>query len=103
MDILSFGLGIAFALVIILLVVLVMGIIKLNRLGKSIVELWAGVRDLQNEAEKFENNVNRMIDGVHDNYSAGDNELNSIINLEIEELNRSVDSKLDKLENRIKK
>ncbi len=103
MDILSFGLGIAFALVIILMVVLVMGIIKLNRLGKSINELRTGVRDLKNEADKFENNVNCMIDGVHDNYSAGDNELNNIINREIEELNRSVDSKLDKLENRIKK
>ena len=87
METLSFGLGIAFVVVIAIVVVAVYALVKVLKLQQSVGGL---SRNLQDTTRDFYNDKDREVSNLH----------RRIDNVE-ESIYRAIDSRLDRLENKL--
>jgi hypothetical protein len=88
MDTLSFGLGIAFVVVVAIAIVAVLALFKSIKNQRQIENIW---RDLSDSSSDFYGHIGNIGDSIHRR-----------IDSEVTQIRSDIDSRLDKLENKLK-
>lgn len=89
MDTLSFGLGIAFVVVVAIAIVTVLALVKSLKNQRQIESMW---RSLSDSSSDIYNQIGNIGDSIHRR-----------IDSEVIQINSDMDSRLDKLENKLTK
>lgn len=103
MEILYFALGVLTVLFILGVVGTVWAYRKLNTNSQSIRDAWEALDSHSRDIEIKLNDLREFADREVKNMFDHSDHINTTLNRELDEINKSLDSRLDKFENRLKK
>ena len=103
METLYYVLGVLSALIIIGVAGMFSVAKKANAAAEETQSLWDGIDDLNNDIGKNIDHIERHIDKVQDEFDHRMDSIDKNLHGEIEEIYRVMDSRLDKLEQRLTK